>query len=425
MPLDETLDLASEEPRGRSNGDSGVERNPQVTGEATLLKELVAELRALNENIGQLGHLKDLSDQLPRIQSILDEAYPQRPLQQHARPEAGVDQETQDKEGTNEAGESGELAQEPPQQQSPQELEVNRDEAEIGGGGERSTLDHPRRKVGEKVVPEIEAQSDPYHGDTGEDDNNNPSASIDSRRQGEFDTMVALDSKLLPSPESLVSIRQRLEEAVSPCCCHERVTWSAVANDPREAGHHAFQDVVLAVPASLPSASGLMEITLHPTTDAATPRVRGQLEDCREFIKTSWPRHPGESDDERDFSSASGVVTVERGPFWFFRGANHDCLTNFRFYVLSSQHRLLLTTPKWAQCDGKSPQTKVTSIRVPGCHPDFEWWRNSDEEMHIGRLWYAYQGLRLAYRECCDDGISRLHSLFANPIRPGTRQRGR
>ncbi|KAK4125706.1 hypothetical protein N657DRAFT_669935 [Parathielavia appendiculata] len=91
MPLDEIPNLTLKGPPATSNGDSGVERSPQITGEATLLMELVAELRALNENLGQFRHFKNLDDKLPRLQSLLDAPPPRQHLQQQARPEDEVD----------------------------------------------------------------------------------------------------------------------------------------------------------------------------------------------------------------------------------------------------------------------------------------------------------------------------------------------
>ncbi|KAK4119320.1 hypothetical protein N657DRAFT_637382 [Parathielavia appendiculata] len=388
-----------------------------------LLKELVAELKTLNENLGQFRHFKNLSDQLPRLQSLLDAVPPQQPLQQHTRPQDGVGHETQDGKEISQAGKSGEPAQEMPQQQLPQECEVNQDEAEmpddgvgqhmeqtsevgesgepaqdslqqqppqehevnqdeaeaISGTRERSALDRPREGP-------LSRHSANFKTETSEADKSNASARTDPPRQGAFEML-----DLFPSAAFLRDIRQCLEEAVGPCRCKEPPIFIGKTRlwltsndepDPRKEVYHAFRDVVLVIPASLAAASGLMEITLHPAVDSATPRGPGrgpgQLEGyvaCRNFIKISWPRHPVESNDltprrliaRNDIRPASSTLSSlvssapERGDFWFFIGASHDCIRKVQFYAGSSLHESLLTVPCLVYADWMRKVPRVIS----------------------------------------------------------------
>ncbi|KAH6843421.1 hypothetical protein B0I37DRAFT_384412 [Chaetomium sp. MPI-CAGE-AT-0009] len=411
MPLDETPGGISTNPPARSNGDPGVERSPQITGEAMLLKELVAELRALNENLGQFRHYRDLGDQLPRLRSLLGSHTPKQPHQQHAGLEDGVGQ---DREAASEVGESEEPARDSAQQQPPLENEVNENETGTGRARESSALDRPgegllagnngdpesgtsqhmtyEAVVEEEAVTQVKTLSDSRDEEPSEADQSSFESSCSGLDPPRQEGAEKLD--IFPSPEFLLSIRQFLEGAVDPCRCYEapQLKDHDLILELRRREHHEFQDAVLLVPSSSSPTSGLMEFKLHSTTDPATPRDLGQVNSCRDFITTSWPRHPVHSA-ELSWGNTRPMSSVpEQGEFWYFIGANHHCITNVKFYVRFAEDQPLLTVPRLVYAIGATqpgvPYMVQKDMDCGECHPNMARPRGRDD-VQLGQVWYA------------------------------------
>jgi hypothetical protein len=147
-----------------------------------------------------------------------------------------------------------------------------------------------------------------------------------------------------------------------------------------------FRNIPLVVPVSSTAEPGLIEIRLHSAAHTATPR---QLQACKEFIQTSWPRSSVNLPDP--FSPGdkwAPKVLGKRGDFWFISGANHDGVRVLQFYVHPAWNQALLSWPRFTFSGDPPTHPSFFVPRDIEDHPDMAR-RRGTKDVQIGQVWYG------------------------------------